>query len=212
MNNDEQLVEHYRQNQRQEPSAALDASILAAANAQARNARPHSLWMRLYSWGSHKRWSVALGSLAVVGLAVGLVFNGYQQSSSIYDNPLPAAAPAMQGYAAPALKRERMAESQSAPIQHQRMQQSEAADALSAESAMPAEPVVEAHEASKSQTKIASGVLADTGDLEAQLQQIIQLRKDGHTQQAEALVKALLKQYPTLDIEQQLQELRAQDK
>lgn len=208
MNNDEQLVEHYRQNQRQEPPAALDASILAAANAQARKTGSQSVWMRLYSWASHKRWSVAFGSLAVVGLAVGLVFNGYQSSSSIYDNPQPAAAPAMQGYAAPALKRERVAAPQSAP----RMQHDESADAISAESAMPSAPVVETHEANKSQAKMAPGALADTDDLEAQLQQIIQLRNDGQTQQAEALGKALQEQYPTIDIEQRLQELRAQDK
>lgn len=192
---DPQLLEHYRQNQQQEPSAALDASILAAANAQLRKTQPPSVWKRLHSWlfaGNNGRWSAAFGSLAVVGLAVGLVFNSYQPE---YDNPLPAAAPAMQSYSAPApaLKVERQAQAKSAPLQRKLMQENSAADEVMAESVLPSPPVV------------------DSDDMQVQLQQILQLRENGQSSQAQALITALQEQYPTLNIEQELQELSAQD-
>ncbi|MFI8479001.1 hypothetical protein ACIGCM_00315 [Pseudomonas sp. NPDC078700] len=191
---DSQVLEHYRQHQRQEPSAALDASILAAANAQAHKVKPATVWMRLHSWlfaGGQGRWSVALGSFVVVGLAVGLVFNGYQQQP---------AAPAMERYAAPAPALKSAPQADSVPLQRKALQANEAAD-----EAMAASPP-------GSQAKLSSSTAVDTDDLKAQLQRLIELRRDGLTQQAEALYKALQVQYPSVDVEQELQQLHEQDK
>lgn len=199
---DQQLLEHFRQNQQQAPSAELDASILAAASAEVR--KP-SIGARLHSWffaGGHGRWSVALGSLAVVGIAVGLVFNGYRPSSPAYDNP----APAMQRYAAPAQALSSAPQADSVPLLRKSMPAKEAAGEEMVE------PAIAPRAAEEALTQSPSSVQAEADELQRQLQLILRLRKDGHTQQAEALTKDLQVQYPRLDIDHELQALGTQGK
>jgi len=102
---DEQtLLEHYRQHSQAQPTAAMDALILAAAAAQLNRAKPPvSNWrQRLHAWvfgsGHQLRWSLALGSLASIGLGLTLSLRTLDQLPPAYDlgEPLPAmsAAPA----------------------------------------------------------------------------------------------------------------------
>ena len=102
---DEQaLLEHYRQHSQTQPTAAMDALILAAAAAQLNRAKPPvSNWRkRLHAWvfgpGHQLRWSLALGSLASIGLGLTLSLRTLDQLPPAYDlgEPLPAmsAAPA----------------------------------------------------------------------------------------------------------------------
>jgi hypothetical protein len=101
---DEQaLLEHYRQHSHAQPTAAMDALILAAAAAQLSRAKPVSLnWVqRLHAWlfgsGHPLRWSLALGSLASIGLGLTLSLRSVEQLPPAYDlgAPLPrlSAAP-----------------------------------------------------------------------------------------------------------------------
>jgi len=107
---EQQMLEHYRRHSTQEPSHALDAQILAAAqahlDAQAQtdtSARPRASarepWLsRLHAWlfaGSPRgRWSVAFASLAVVGIGVTLSVRTYERAPSGFDDAVPMMAPA----------------------------------------------------------------------------------------------------------------------
>lgn len=92
------LLDHYRQHSQAQPSAAMDALILAAAAAQLNRAKPPvSNWrQRLHAWvygqGHQLRWSLALGSLASIGLGLTLSLRTLDQLPPAYDlgEPLPA--------------------------------------------------------------------------------------------------------------------------
>ena len=104
---EQQMLEHYRRHATQEPSHALDAQILAAAQAHLdaqSQARPRATparepWLsRVHAWlfaGSPRgRWSVAFASLAVIGLGVGLSVRTYEQAPGGFDDAVPMMAPA----------------------------------------------------------------------------------------------------------------------
>lgn len=103
---EQQMLEHYRRHSTQEPSHALDAQILAAAQAhldaqtQARPRAPQpEPWLsRLHAWlfaGSPRgRWSVAFASLAVVGVGVALSVRTYERAPGGFDDAVPMMAPA----------------------------------------------------------------------------------------------------------------------
>lgn len=101
---EQQMLEHYRRHSTQEPSHALDAQILAAAqahlDAQAHVREPvHEPWLsRLHAWlfaGSPRgRWSVAFASLAVIGVGVALSVRTYEQAPGTFDDAVPVMAPA----------------------------------------------------------------------------------------------------------------------
>ena len=102
--NEQALLEHYRRHSLAQPSAAVDALILAAASAALARAKPVALpWsQRLQNWlfgpGHRLRWSVTFASLASIGLGLGLSLRTLQDLPPAYDlgEPLPAisAAPA----------------------------------------------------------------------------------------------------------------------
>jgi hypothetical protein len=107
---DEQaLLEHYRQHSQAQPTAAMDALILAAAAAQLNRATPPvSNWrQRLHAWlfgqGHQLRWSLALGSLASIGLGLTLSLRTLDQLPPAYDlgEPPPSQNTASQPAAAP---------------------------------------------------------------------------------------------------------------
>lgn len=92
-----ELLEHFRQHSRGEPSAALDALILdAARQAMSPPASKLSRAQRLHAWlfgaGSSTRWSVAFASLATLGIGLSLTLRTQEQLPSTYDLPSPAAA------------------------------------------------------------------------------------------------------------------------
>ncbi|WP_052081079.1 hypothetical protein [Pseudomonas sp. ML96] len=108
---EQQLLEHFREHSRGEPSAAVDALIMAAAREELQQPQP-SWSQRLHAWlfgaGSRTRWSVAVAGLAVVGIGLNLALHNREQLPSPYDAPAPMAsapAPALQEMA-PKLARE----------------------------------------------------------------------------------------------------------
>lgn len=91
---EQQLLQHYRQHSQGEPSAAVDALILAAARQAVVPATP-SAAQRLHGWlfgqGSRTRWSVAFAGLATLGISLSLTWRTQEQAPTAYDMPTPAA-------------------------------------------------------------------------------------------------------------------------
>lgn len=94
---EQQLLQHYRQHSQGEPSAAMDALILAAARQAVAPATP-SAAQRLHGWlfgrGSRTRWSVAFAGLATLGISLSLTWRTQEQAPTAYDRPAPIAAEA----------------------------------------------------------------------------------------------------------------------
>ena len=96
-----ELLEHFRQHSQGEPSAAVDALILDAARQAVSPPAPGpNPVQRLHAWlfgaGSRTRWSVAVAGLAVVGIGLNLALHTRDQLPPAYDAPAPASAPALQ--------------------------------------------------------------------------------------------------------------------
>lgn len=202
---EQQLLQHFRAHQGDEPSAALDARILAAAAAQARQQgqRPHG-WARLHAWlfggAARVRWSVALGSVALLGLGLGLSLRSFPPAPTHYDSPAPA-APALQRHAAPAPQKKAGAES---------ARLSEPAVSVMADSAAPlSEAAAQAPSVSVRGKVEAEAPLPD--ELRDALQQILQLRDSGRQADAAERLGKLQQRYPQLDIEAQLRRVQAQE-
>lgn len=94
---EQQLLQHYREHSQGEPSAAVDALILAAARQAIAPATP-SAAQRLHGWlfgqGSRTRWSVAFAGLATLGISLSLTWRTQEQAPTAYDMPAPVAADA----------------------------------------------------------------------------------------------------------------------
>lgn len=96
-----ELLEHFRQHSQGEPSAAVDALILDAARQAVSPPAPRpNPVQRLHAWlfgvGSRTHWSVAVAGLAVVGIGLNLALHTRDQLPPAYDAPAPASAPALQ--------------------------------------------------------------------------------------------------------------------
>ncbi len=233
-----QMLEHFRQHSGGEPSAQLDAQILAAASAAARSApaaeAKSGLSARLHSWlfgaGGRQRWSVALAGVACLGIGVSLTWRTFEQAPDAFDAvpsaaPMaPAAArmapqsaplaesaevvdeaersraaqpaPVIQGYSADAAKAEKKL---SAGASNQLLREESAADALH-----DAAPAVSAPEKAAE----AAGSQAEQ-QLRSELQRLLKLRRDGWTDEADALLLQLMREHPGLDIDAQLQQLQS---
>jgi hypothetical protein len=101
LQHEQQLLQHFREHGRGEPSAAVDALILAAAQRALDDAQPRRNWLqRLHAWlfgvGSSTRWSMAVAGLAVFGIGLNLALHTREQLPQAYDIPAPASAPALQ--------------------------------------------------------------------------------------------------------------------
>ena len=243
-----QMLEHFRQHSGGEPSAQLDAQILAAASAAVRNvatdeAQP-GVVARLHSWlfgtGGRQRWSVALAGVACLGIGVSLTWRTFEQAPDAFDAlpsgaPMaPAAArmvpqsapksaplaesaavadeaerpraaqpaPLIQGYSADAAKAEKklsagapnqlLREESSADAVHEQLPQAARAPAVSA-----SEKAAE-HAANQAEQQ-----------LHSELQRLLKLRRDGWTDEADALLLQLMREHPELDIDAQLQQLQS---
>lgn len=200
-----QLLEHFREHQVEQPPAALDAQILAAAAAQVRQRPPQArAWMaRLQAWlfgGVRLRWSLALGSIAALGLGLGLSLRTLEQAPARYDRPMPA-APALQRYAAPAPQENKAVVESSRP-------------GVMADSAAPIPGAAEALAPSLGKRAAARAKDEDAprpDELHEALQQLLQLRESGQRARAAERLDALQRRYPRVDIEAQLQRLRIPD-
>lgn len=236
-----QMLEHFRQHSSGEPSAQLDAQILAAASAAVRSAATTEtnpgLSARLHRWlfgaGGRQRWSVALAGVACLGIGVSLTWRTFEQAPDAFDAvpsgaPMaPAAArmapqsapmsaplaesaaisdeaersraaqsaPVIQGYSADAAKAEKKL---SVGASNQLLREEVAADALH-----DAVPAVSAPEKAAE----AAGIQAEQ-QLHSELQRLLKLRRDGWTDEADALLLQLMREHPELDIDAQLQLLQ----
>lgn len=241
---EQQMLAHFRQHSGGEPSAQLDAQILAAATAAVRSAAVDEakpgLSARLHNWlfgaGGRQRWSVALAGVACLGIGVSLTWRTFEQAPDAFDAvpsgapmapaaarmapqsaPMPAPlaesaaisdeaersraaqpAPVIQGYSADAAKAEKKL---SAGASNQLLREEVAADAL--HDAVPAVSAPEkAAEAASSQAE---------QQLRSELQRLLKLRRDGWTDEADALLLQLMREHPEVDIDAQLQLLQAPD-
>lgn len=244
---EQQMLEHYRRHSTQEPSHALDAQILAAAQAhldaqaQARPRAPErEPWLnRLHAWlfaGSPRgRWSVAVASLAVVGLGVGLSVRTYEQAPGGFDDAVPMMAPAAPlaseavdpnaGYAADAVPEPVQAYAKQAEKKRSALhEEAEAAKPeqrkaapldISGRLADQAQPALAAPPAASApapfEKKAKQQVLAqqDEAQLRRALQQILQLRQNGSPELAEQQLKTLQQLHPDRDLAAELRRLQS---
>jgi len=222
------LLQHYRAHSQEQPSAALDARILAAAAAaaKARSEPLPSVLARLQAWlfGASRRlrWSVAFAGLASLGLGLGLTLRTLERAPSAYDRPAPAAmqAPAaesVQSYAAPAPLEKQRAERRMA-------KESPAAPAALADAQPPlAEEMEQAKAAPPSASQAGSPLKAEAqaqsaaqpkadAELERALLQVLALRRGAQAEAAAAQLEALQRRYPRLDLQAELERLQAAPK
>ncbi|SFT85537.1 hypothetical protein [Pseudomonas marincola] len=213
---EQQLIEHYRTHHDLQPSAVTDASIMqaasAAASAAARAAKKpaasSSALSRLHAWlfaGERGgRWPVALASVMVIGVAVGLVFNTVEPEPTNYDGP------AARQYAAPAMHEQQASKKVLERSQAQQTPQLSAPSAkpeMEAAAPAPMAPASVASMASSAESKPDNLQLAVDEQTHAQLLEILDLRKAGDTAAANARIQRLQQRLPALDIEQQLKRL-----
>nr|WP_298136701.1 hypothetical protein [uncultured Pseudomonas sp.] len=213
------LFDHFRAHGQGEPSAELDARILAAARAAQVASKP--AWsQRLHAWlfgpGGRQRWSVAVAGLACVGIGVSLTWRTLERTPDTYDAPMPRAvmapapaapvveaeapqgllreqAPAMQSYA----QERQRAEKKELVTEEMREQAAAEREALSDAQAPNAEPPM----AAASAPQVSKALQAQPEQL---LLQLLELRRAGKTEEAKALQQRLQQDYPQLDIEAQL--------
>ncbi|HUE94605.1 hypothetical protein [Pseudomonas sp.] len=237
-----QMLEHFRQHSGGEPSAELDAQILAAASAAARSApaaeaKP-GLSARLHSWlfgaGGRQRWSVALAGVACLGIGVSLTWRTFEQAPDAFD-AVPSAAPM-----APAAAR---VAPQPAPVPAPLAESAAVADEAQRSRAAQPAPVIQGYsaDAAKAEKKLSAGASnqllreESVGDalhdrapavsapekaaeaagnqaeqqLRSELQRLLKLRRDGWTDEADALLLRLMREHPGRDIDAQLQQLQS---
>lgn len=197
---EQQVLQHYRTHSDAEPSAELDARILAAATQAARHVEPAKAPLaRLHGWlfggAGRTRWSVAFGSLALLGLGLGLSLKTLEQVPTTYDSPEPAPAAAMQRYApAASMERKVLAESSDEGV------------SAMADSAMP--------EALRSSPPAAAPLARSSSEIEPWvpvLHEVLALRKRGEEARATALLADIQRRYPQQDMDEQLRRLQEQE-
>jgi hypothetical protein len=218
------LLEHFRAHSQGEPSAELDARILAAARAAQLSSKPswsQRLHDGLFGRGGRQRWSLALAGLACVGIGVSLTWRTLEQTPDNLEAPMPravmapaapmadsaapqalarerAAAPAMQGYAEPRQKAEKK---QSAPVLAEDARK-QAPDELGA---LLAAPSAESPMAAAESAPLPG--MAVKLDTQEALLQLLELRRAGKVEEAQRLQRRLQLDDPSLDIEAQLERL-----
>lgn len=188
-----QLLEHFRQHAQGEPSAAMDARIIAAAREALAQSKP-SAAQRLHAWlfgaGSRTRWSMAVAGLAVFGIGLNLALNTRDRLPQAYDAPAPAAASApapVLREMAPALEARRHSrereyvQAEPAPAERALAESDTAlpisppataaprpmAPAPMADAAKPAKPGTEAHMAAKTKAQAIAKAQVEAAQAEA---------------------------------------------
>lgn len=231
---EQELLHHYREHATGEPSAALDARILAAASAavaQAPVATPR--WHeRLHGWifgsGARLRWSVAFASLATIGLGLSLTWRTLDEAPNAYDQAVPmAASPRMQAptpqaemsqaYAPPVAPV--MPAPVPAPVEMQRKQAPVSARSAAASAPM-AKQQVQAAEVladavagdALAEQAVSASAQAPRKPLEPTVQQaledILKLREAGEQRAADETLQQLQKAYPQHDLPAELLRLQ----
>lgn len=213
---EQKLLEHYRRHSDEQPSAQLDARILAAARAAVQESKP-SLGARLHHWllggGSRQRWGVAVAGLATLGIGLSLALRTYDEAPQRFDAPVvpammraPAPAPAMAPPAAPA----------AAPHVAAPKMESAPAGAFMGEVAKPAESaefskkrLASAAQQAQVNSLEQSQAMADAAPEEprSSLLHLRTLQREGQSEAAARVRESLHQRFPDLDIDKALQDL-----
>ena len=209
LDHEQALLAHFRAHGSGEPSAELDARILAAASAAAREARqadkPESGWaQRLYQWlfgSGRQRWSVAVAGLACVGIGVSLTWRTLEQTPDAFDAVPPSVAmsPAAPAPAPMAAKRAAENESMARMAVPQERMRSQA----------PSADIAEAPMASTAAIAPMAELVIQSEPREALLR-LLELRKANKQEEAQRLLEQLKADYPQLDIEAELEHLASE--
>ena len=211
LDHEQALLAHFRAHGSGEPSAELDARILAAASAAAREtqqpAKAESSWaQRLHQWlfgSGRQRWSVAVAGLACVGIGVSLTWRTLEQTPETFDSVPPSVAmsPAAPAPAPMAAKRAAETESMARMAVPQERLKAEVV-------ARPAQPAAMADEPMTSATAIAPmAELVIQSEPREALLRLLELRKANKQEEAQRLLEQLKTDYPHLDIEAELEHL-----
>ncbi|CAM3212819.1 Uncharacterised protein [Ectopseudomonas mendocina] len=211
LDHEQELLAHFRAHGSGEPSAEMDARILAAASAAAREtqqaAKAESGWaQRLHQWlfgSGRQRWSVAVAGLACVGIGVSLTWRTLEQTPEAFDAVPPSVAmsPAAPAPAPMAAKRAAETESMARMAAPQERMKTETM-------ARPAPPVATADEAVTSAAAIAPmAELVIQSEPREALLRLLELRKTNQQEEAQRLLEQLKADYPQLDIEAELAHL-----
>ncbi|WP_296231337.1 hypothetical protein [uncultured Pseudomonas sp.] len=209
LDHEQALLAHFRAHGSGEPSAELDARILAAASAAASEARqadkPESGWaQRLYQWlfgSGRQRWSVAVAGLACVGIGVSLTWRTLEQTPDAFDAVPPSVAmsPAAPAPAPMAAKRAAENESMARMAVPQERMRSQA----------PSADIAEAPMASTAAIAPMAELVIQSEPREALLR-LLELRKANKQEEAQRLLEQLKADYPQLDIEAELEHLASE--
>ena len=211
LDHEQALLAHFRAHGSGEPSAELDARILAAASAAARETKQAQIdsgnvgWaQRLHQWlfgSGRQRWSVAVAGLACIGIGVSLTWRTLEQAPDAFDAVPPSVA---------------MSPAAPAPIAAKRAPEQEAIAPMAApQERMRSQAIVrQAPSADMAEAPMASGAaLAPMAELVIRsepreaLLRLLQLRKAGEQEEAQRLLEQLKADYPQLDIEAELAHL-----
>lgn len=211
LDHEQALLAHFRAHGSGEPSAELDARILAAASAAVRETQQAQIdsdnvgWaQRLHQWlfgSGRQRWSVAVAGLACVGIGVSLTWRTLEQTPDAFDAVPPSVA---------------MSPAAPAPIAAKRAPEQEAIAPMTApQERMRSQAMArQAPSADMAEASIASSAaLAPMAELVIQsepreaLLRLLELRKAGEQEEAQRLLEQLKADYPQLDIEAELAHL-----
>lgn len=188
------LLEHFRRHADAQPSAQLDARILAAARTAA-TARPAYV-RRLARWlfGRPQRWSAALAGVAVLGIGLSLTLRTFEPAPRHVDAALPASAPVPATeslYSVPA--------------------QAPAAAAAAAAALAPLAESADLRDASPTAKRKAAPALSlarpALPEPQASLYRLQALQRQGDAQAVRRAREDLRRRFPQLDIERALGEL-----
>lgn len=206
LDHEQALLAHYRAHGSGEPSAEMDARILAAASAAAREtqqaAKAESIWaQRLHQWlfgSGRQRWSVAVAGLACLGIGVSLTWRTLEQTPEAFDAVPPSVAmsPAAPAPAPMAAKRAAETESMARMAVPQERMRSQAPSADRAKAPM----------ASAAAIAPMAELVIQSEPREALLR-LLELRKTNQQEEAQRLLEQLKADYPQLDIEAELEHL-----
>ncbi|AEB58051.1 hypothetical protein [Ectopseudomonas mendocina] len=214
LDHEQELLAHFRAHGSGEPSAEMDARILAAASAAARetqqaqnNSSDNAGWtQRLHQWlfgSGRQRWSVAVAGLACVGIGVSLTWRTLEKTPETFDTVPPSVAmsPAAPAPAPMAAKRAAETESMARMAVPQERLKAEVV-------ARPAQPAAMADEPMTSATAIAPmAELVIQSEPREALLRLLELRKANKQEEAQRLLEQLMADYPQLDIEAELEHL-----
>lgn len=213
LDHEQALLAHFRAHGSGEPSAEMDARILAAASAAARETQQAEAsgkagWgQRLHQWlfgSGRQRWSVAVAGLACVGIGVSLTWRTLERAPDTFDAVPPSV---LMSPAAPAPMAARRAAEQEAVAPMVAPQERMKSQAMARQA--PSADMAEAPMASAAAIAPMAELVMQSEPREALLR-LLELRKAGEQEQAQRLLEQLEADYPQLDIEAELTHLASE--